>query len=150
MHLRVDVTTTSRRGVPVHHASLAVDDAGPCVGLRVALLHVDGAPDWLISRRRLRTDAERLLHSCGVRQSGAADESYADAVRETMRRLWHAITGEPVATVVFDRFGWSALSRTEREILRAQWLDGLEVLIEDIEGDPSSRRPALTWVTPRE
>lgn len=149
MRVRVDVITTVRRGVRVHHAALAVDDANPCAPIRVSVLAMAGAPDWLISRRRLRADAERLLRACGVQAHGPGDEPYADAVRETMRGMWLAMTGEPVATVVYDRFGWSALSRTEREVLRAQWRDGLEVLVEDIDGDPTSRRPALSWSTPR-
>lgn len=103
------------------------------------------ALDWITSRRRLRADAELLLAAAGIERAGPEDFAFHDCIRAVMRELWEGLTGHPLDDVVLDRATWHSLTRVEREILRAQWRDGLGVEVEEIPGQANSRRGAIGW-----
>jgi len=141
----VKLTATRLGDRVVGEATLRLTRDAPPSGPTWIAHDVDDLQDWLTSRHRLRDDAESLLREGGVSPTRAAGDPYRELLREVMRELWLGLTGTSVDALVFDRWTWAGLGRGDREVLRAQWKDGLDVTIEDVPGDPHSRRPAFSW-----
>ncbi|MBL8946471.1 MAG: hypothetical protein JNK45_25110 [Myxococcales bacterium] len=98
-----------------------------------------------MAREQIRADAVELLRRCGHSPQHSPSGPHRHLLRNVMQQLWNRATRQPMPPVILDGLAWRSMPRTEREVLWAQWQDGLEVEIEAIVGDPCSRRPVFNW-----